>query len=151
MVIEIVADLVCPWCYLGLVRLQRALAFRPARRPRILWRPFLLNPDVPPEGIPLPLYLSAASGGDPNRVIANLLSAAAPDDVLFDYARDASRAGNAHVTTGSLRLSEPAKRGALRSSRHRHSGKGSTSCLTRPNSRPIRIAEPSVARRCCAC
>ncbi len=87
MVIEIVADLVCPWCYLGLIRLQRALALRPGRRPRILWRPFLLNPDAPPEGIPLPLYLSAASGGDPNRVIANLLRAAAPDEGLFDYAR----------------------------------------------------------------
>lgn len=87
MVIEIVADLVCPWCYLGLTRLQRALALRPGRRPRLLWRPFLLNPDAPPEGIPLPLYLSAASGGDPNRVIANLLRAAAPDDEMFDYAR----------------------------------------------------------------
>lgn len=87
MVIEIVADLVCPWCYLGLKRLERALAMRPGRQPRVVWRPFLLNPDAPAEGIPLPLYLSAASGGDPNRVIANLLRAAAPDDGLFDYAR----------------------------------------------------------------
>lgn len=87
MVIEIVADLVCPWCYLGLRRLQEALARRPGRDPRIVWRPFLLNPDAPPEGIPLPFYLSAASGGDPNRIIANVLRAAAPDDGLFDYAR----------------------------------------------------------------
>ena len=86
MVIEIIADLVCPWCYLGLRRLQRALAMRPTRHPRIIWRPFLLNPDAPEEGIPLPAYLNAISGGDPNRIITNLLRTAAPDDGLFDYA-----------------------------------------------------------------
>lgn len=90
MVIEMIADLVCPWCYLGLKRLQRALAQRPGRRPRLVWRPFLLNPEAPPQGIPLPVYFGAATGGDPDRVIANVLRAAAPDAGLFDFPRIAT-------------------------------------------------------------
>jgi predicted DsbA family dithiol-disulfide isomerase len=86
LVIEIVADLVCPWCYLGLRRLERALAMRPGLRPRIAWRPFLLNPDAPLEGVPLQAYLAAATGGDPGRVVAGVLKAAADDPDLFDFA-----------------------------------------------------------------
>lgn len=45
MLIEVVADMICPWCYVGKRRLEQALAQRPALSPRIRWRPFMLNPD----------------------------------------------------------------------------------------------------------
>ena len=49
--IEVVHDLVCPWCHLGTSRLTRALARRPDLAIDIAWRPFLLNPDMPRAGM----------------------------------------------------------------------------------------------------
>ena len=50
MKIEIYSDTICPWCYVGLARLQEALAARPDRPVELAWLPFELNPDLPPEG-----------------------------------------------------------------------------------------------------
>lgn len=65
--IEFIFDTVCPWCYVGKRRFERALAQRPNARATILWRPFLLNPDLPPEGIERNAYLDRKFGG-PARV-----------------------------------------------------------------------------------
>jgi predicted DsbA family dithiol-disulfide isomerase len=45
--IEVVFDLVCPWCFLGTRRLRRALRGRPELAADLIWRPFLLNPEQP--------------------------------------------------------------------------------------------------------
>jgi predicted DsbA family dithiol-disulfide isomerase len=45
--IEVVFDLVCPWCFLGTRRLRRALRARPELVADLMWRPFLLNPEQP--------------------------------------------------------------------------------------------------------
>lgn len=64
--IEIVSDLVCPWCFIGLRRL--AIAIEQVRRDvpefscRKVWRPFFLNPDTPPEGEPYLSFLVAKFG-----------------------------------------------------------------------------------------
>ncbi|HEX9835707.1 MAG TPA: DsbA family protein, partial [Alphaproteobacteria bacterium] len=55
--IDIVADAVCPWCFIGKRRLERALAERPQRNVEIVWRPFFLNPDMPSEGMDRKEYL----------------------------------------------------------------------------------------------
>ncbi|MDE1904751.1 MAG: DsbA family protein, partial [Alphaproteobacteria bacterium] len=47
--IDIVADVICPWCFIGKRRLEAALAQRPAIATEITWRPFQLNPDMPAE------------------------------------------------------------------------------------------------------
>jgi predicted DsbA family dithiol-disulfide isomerase len=46
MQIEIIADVTCPWCFVGLKRLKAALGERPDLPTKTLWRPFLLNPDL---------------------------------------------------------------------------------------------------------
>jgi len=51
LVIDLVADVVCPYCYLGWRRLQQALAQRPGFDVQLTWRPFQLNPDMPAEGV----------------------------------------------------------------------------------------------------
>ncbi|MBT5239507.1 MAG: DsbA family oxidoreductase [Rhodospirillaceae bacterium] len=51
MKIEIVFDTVCPWCYVGKRRFDRALKDRPNLKPEIQYRSFLLNPDLPPGGV----------------------------------------------------------------------------------------------------
>lgn len=62
--IEVVFDLVCPWCYLGIRRLRRMLAGRPDIQPELIWRPFLLNPDLAPQGVPRQDYLVRKFGGE---------------------------------------------------------------------------------------
>lgn len=62
--VEIVLDLVCPWCYLGVRRLLRVLDARPDLQADLLWRPFLLNPDIAPGGIPRQDWLARKFGGE---------------------------------------------------------------------------------------
>ena len=47
-VVCFIADLVCPWCYIAFMRLQRTVA---AAGAAMVWHPFLLNPHVPPRGV----------------------------------------------------------------------------------------------------
>lgn len=48
--IELVSDFVCPWCYVGKKRLEKALALRPDLQVELSWTPFQLSPDMPREG-----------------------------------------------------------------------------------------------------
>lgn len=50
MTIDVYADIACPWCYVGRARLTQALDQRPERDVTLRWRPFQLQPDLPPEG-----------------------------------------------------------------------------------------------------
>jgi predicted DsbA family dithiol-disulfide isomerase len=49
--IDVFSDTICPWCYLGKRRFELALAARPQYEPRVTWRPFELNPDLPWDGV----------------------------------------------------------------------------------------------------
>jgi len=62
MQLDIVSDTVCPWCYIGKRRLERALAMRPHVSPEICWRPFQLAPDLPAKGLPRDSYLESKFG-----------------------------------------------------------------------------------------
>jgi predicted DsbA family dithiol-disulfide isomerase len=65
--IDIFSDTVCPWCYLGKRRFDLAIATRPQYEPRIAWRPFELNPDVPVEGVDRETFMKARVP-DPERM-----------------------------------------------------------------------------------
>ncbi len=60
--IDIVSDVVCPWCYIGKRRIENALALTPDVPVEIHWRPFFLNSWVPREGIGRDEYLTAKFG-----------------------------------------------------------------------------------------
>lgn len=63
MKIEIVSDVVCPWCYIGKRRLEKALAVVGGdERPEVTWLPFQLNPGMPPAGMPRAEYRRAKFG-----------------------------------------------------------------------------------------
>ena len=64
MQIEVVYDLVCPWCHLGIRRLRRALGARQDLLVELAWRPFLLNPDLAPHGVARQDYLARKFGGE---------------------------------------------------------------------------------------
>ena len=61
--IRIVSDTVCPWCFIGKRRFERALAMRPQDDLQIDWEPFQLNPTMPAGGMERKSYLAAKFGG----------------------------------------------------------------------------------------
>jgi predicted DsbA family dithiol-disulfide isomerase len=87
--VGLIADLACPWCYLGLVRLDRARALRPELPVRLRWWPFLLNPHMPPEGMDRQAYLRAKFGGDANArsIYARIREAGRADGIEFAFER----------------------------------------------------------------
>lgn len=61
--IEIYSDVVCPWCYVGKRRLERALSELKDRvSPKIVWQPFQLNPTMPKQGMDRRVYLETKFG-----------------------------------------------------------------------------------------
>jgi predicted DsbA family dithiol-disulfide isomerase len=61
--IDIFSDVICPWCFIGKRRLERALRDRPQDKVEICWRAFQLNPDMPVQGMPRQVYLQTKFGG----------------------------------------------------------------------------------------
>lgn len=62
--IQIVSDVVCPWCYIGKRRLEKALAERPGIPVAITWFPFQLSPEMPREGKDRLEHYVAIFGGE---------------------------------------------------------------------------------------
>ncbi|MEM8561928.1 MAG: DsbA family oxidoreductase [Pseudomonadota bacterium] len=63
--IDIVSDVVCPWCIVGYKQLQQGLSeLEEEFRPEVHWRPFELNPQMPPEGQEIGEHLAQKYGGD---------------------------------------------------------------------------------------
>ncbi|MEI8015525.1 MAG: DsbA family oxidoreductase [Nitrospira sp.] len=61
--IEVYSDIVCPWCYVGKRRLERALSeLKDAVKAEVTWRPFQLNPTMPLDGMDRSAYLKAKFG-----------------------------------------------------------------------------------------
>jgi predicted DsbA family dithiol-disulfide isomerase len=60
--IDVFSDVVCPWCFIGKRRLERALTLAPEIPVVINWRPYFLNPWVPREGMSRADYLTAKFG-----------------------------------------------------------------------------------------
>ena len=66
-VVDVVSDVVCPWCYIGKRRLEAAIAQLREAEPdlpfEVRWHPFQLNPDLPAQGVDRKAYLEAKFGG----------------------------------------------------------------------------------------
>ncbi len=63
LLIEIASDVICPWCYIGKRRLEKALeSLQGEVDARIEWLPFQLNPDMPAEGVARAEYRRAKFG-----------------------------------------------------------------------------------------
>lgn len=68
LVVDVVSDIVCPWCYIGKRKLDGALAelarSEPSLGVQVRWHPFELNPDLPAEGMPRASYLAQKFGSE---------------------------------------------------------------------------------------
>lgn len=60
--IDVISDTICPWCFIGKRRLDRALAMRDQGPVEIRWRPFQLNPTMPADGMDRDSYLTTKFG-----------------------------------------------------------------------------------------
>jgi predicted DsbA family dithiol-disulfide isomerase len=81
--IDIVSDVVCPWCYIGKRRIENALALVPDVPVQVNWRPFFLNAWVPREGISREDYLTTKFGSvEAYNGIAGRVVAAANEEGL---------------------------------------------------------------------
>lgn len=120
MLIEVYSDTVCPWCYVGYVRLQQALAERPSLETEVRWLPFELNPDLPAEGCDRADYLRGRFG-DVNRFAkaqATLQALGAEAGIRFDFAaiRRMPNTRRSHVLiawAGTLGMQSEIKRRVL--------------------------------------
>lgn len=86
--IDVVSDVVCPWCFIGKHRLEAALALKPGIAVEVHYRPYFLNDWIPREGMPREQYLTTKFGS-PERYngIAQRVTAAAAEEGLV-YASD---------------------------------------------------------------
>jgi len=83
LIIDVVSDVVCPWCYIGKRRIEEALKLVPEVPVEVNWRPFFLNPWVPREGISREQYLTTKFGSvEAYKGIAGRVVAAAEQEGL---------------------------------------------------------------------
>ncbi len=100
--IDVVSDVVCPWCFIGKRRLEKALALKPGIPVEVHWRPYFLNDWIPREGISREQYLTTKFGSvDRYKGVADRVIAAAADEGLTYAADKVKRQPN---TTDAHRL-----------------------------------------------
>ena len=87
--LDIVSDPICPWCYIGKAKLEQALAQAGDHPFDIRWRPFRLNPEMPPDGMDRKAYLEAKFGGKERAaaIYDKIRAAGAEAGLDLDFAR----------------------------------------------------------------
>ncbi len=98
--LDIISDPICPWCYIGKTKLDRALEKHPEHDFILEWHPFQLNPSMPSEGMDRREYLEAKFGGKKRAVevysdIANAAEAAGLE-INFEGIKRTPSTLNAH-------------------------------------------------------
>jgi len=62
--VDVVSDVVCPWCFIGMKRLDHAIEMAPEVDVHVRWRPYQLDPTIPREGVPRREYMLAKFGSE---------------------------------------------------------------------------------------
>ena len=62
MTIDVISDVICPWCYVGKRRLEKAVTLAGIGGMQVRWHPFQLNPQMPKEGMNRSEYRTAKFG-----------------------------------------------------------------------------------------
>src|SRR4029453_155898 len=87
--VDVVSDTICPWCYIGKRRFERALAQSGRTDVAVAWRPFQLNPDMPPEGMTRDDYVRAKFGGGdrPRQIYQAIAESGREAGIEFQFSR----------------------------------------------------------------
>jgi predicted DsbA family dithiol-disulfide isomerase len=84
--IDVISDVVCPWCFIGKRRLEKAIALKPEINVTVRYRPFFLNSWVPREGISREEYLTKKFGSVANYMqnAPRVVAAAAGEGLVYN-------------------------------------------------------------------
>jgi predicted DsbA family dithiol-disulfide isomerase len=84
-IIDVVSDVVCPWCFIGKRRLEKAIASRPDLDVQVRFHPYFLNDWVPREGISRTEYLTRKFGSPEhyNRNVPRMIAAAESEGLTY--------------------------------------------------------------------
>ncbi|MGD9869365.1 MAG: DsbA family oxidoreductase, partial [Hyphomicrobiales bacterium] len=86
--IDVVSDVMCPWCYIGKRRLEHALALVPEIQADVRWRPFQLDPTIPAEGMNRQDYLDRKFGpGGAGKIYKQIELAGEAEGIPFRFDR----------------------------------------------------------------
>jgi predicted DsbA family dithiol-disulfide isomerase len=87
--VDIVSDTICPWCYIGKRRFERALDVSGRNDVALSWRPFQLNPDMPAEGMSRDDYVRAKFGGGdrPRQIYQAIADSGREAGIEFQFSR----------------------------------------------------------------
>jgi len=88
--IDVISDVVCPWCYIGKRKLARAIELYRERNPgaespQVAWHPYQLNPDLPEAGVDRADYLERKFGGRSAEIYARLSAVGAEVGIPFAF------------------------------------------------------------------
>ena len=92
MIVDVYADVVCPWCYIGERRLDKALALRPGLDVELRWRSFQLQPGMPEGGMAWDVFARRKFGGEANArgAFAHVAAVGERNGIRFDFGNVAS-------------------------------------------------------------
>lgn len=85
--VDVISDVVCPWCFLGQKRLDRAISLAGDVEVDVRWRPYQLDPSIPPQGHERKSYMLAKFGSAERLRQAhdNLVEAGRAEDIAFAF------------------------------------------------------------------
>ena len=84
--VEVVSDVICPWCFLGIRRLDKALSLIPDVEAEVSFRPFFLDPTIPSKGLDRHKYMAAKFGEERLKTIHDpLIAMGKTDNVPFHF------------------------------------------------------------------
>ena len=94
--IDVISDVICPWCFIGKRRLEKALNGRPAA---VRWHPFQLNPDMPGEGLDRRSYRIGKFGSweRSQELDARVAAAGEGEGIVFRFDRMARTPNTLHA------------------------------------------------------
>ena len=84
--IDVISDVICPWCFLGKRRLDKAIGLLDDIKVEVNWRPFFLDPSIPKEGMSRRTYLENKFGAERLKTLHEpILAAARADGVPYAF------------------------------------------------------------------
>jgi len=87
-IVDVVSDVICPWCFLGKRHLDRAIAALDPGSVEVRWRPFLLDATIPKEGLDRKEYLTRKFGAERLKDLhAPLIAAGKAAGVPYNFER----------------------------------------------------------------
>jgi predicted DsbA family dithiol-disulfide isomerase len=97
--IDVISDVICPWCFLGKRRLDKAIGLLDGIKVEVNWRPFFLDPTIPKEGLSRHTYLENKFGAERLKTIHDPILAAGNAEGVpyaFDRITRTPNTGDAH-------------------------------------------------------